>query len=180
MEKTKISEVALGLGSNLGDRLQNIYEGIRKLTDSTAVRLERISSVYESKAMGFNGPDFLNMTVVIKTHLNPFELLTHCQNIEKSLGRSFRKNRSETYQSRSIDIDILTFGNITVDHEHLKIPHPEIYKRDFVLIPLVELGILSSPIASETTETPKLQALEQNLKLNLTYTSELKCSLSLD
>ncbi|MED5571858.1 MAG: 2-amino-4-hydroxy-6-hydroxymethyldihydropteridine diphosphokinase, partial [SAR324 cluster bacterium] len=97
----------------------------------------RVSPIYESEPLlKMPQPKYLNMVVCGLTELSPLELLKKCQQIENRLGRVL----NEHWGSRTIDIDILTYGEECIDAEILKIPHPEIEKRSFVLVPLLELS----------------------------------------
>ena len=128
--------VHLGLGSNLGDREEYLSMACNQLR-SEAVREFRASSIYESEPLlKMPQPKFFNMVVCGLTVLSPKDLLKKCQQIEISLGRI----RSERWGSREIDIDILSYGNRTINKDNLVIPHPEIENRSFVLMPMLELS----------------------------------------
>lgn len=126
----------LGLGSNLGDRKDYINRAVSRLSSHAEISLLKCSSIIETKAFGkTDQPDFLNCILKIKTILSPQELLKLCLKIEKSLGRI----RYETWGPRVIDIDILFYSDRIIDTPDLKIPHPGIIKREFVLRSLMEL-----------------------------------------
>jgi 2-amino-4-hydroxy-6-hydroxymethyldihydropteridine diphosphokinase len=132
MESRK--RVFLGLGSNLGNRLENIFKALEEL--SRIGKVERVSTVYESPPWGVeNQPSFLNCVVELRTDSEPEDLLKAVKEIEQKLGRVKRFH----WGPREIDIDILLYGEEVVDETHLKIPHPFIQERDFVLFPLLEL-----------------------------------------
>lgn len=134
--KRKRHTVYIGIGSNLGDRKANIEKAVRLVKLIKKVKVKRISSIYETKPVG--GPpqeDFLNGVFEIETSLSPFMLLEELQKIEKYLGRK----RSVKNGPRTIDLDILLFGNKKIDTKELKIPHPRMHKREFVLRGLREL-----------------------------------------
>jgi 2-amino-4-hydroxy-6-hydroxymethyldihydropteridine diphosphokinase len=127
--------VYLGLGSNLGDREAVLRAAIRAL-DAGGVRILHRSSVYETEPVGLRDqPRFLNLVVEAETALSPDDLLALIQLIEASLGRT----REVRWGPRTVDIDILLFGDETVVTDRLTIPHPEIRGRRFVLEPLAEL-----------------------------------------
>ncbi|MBN2201234.1 2-amino-4-hydroxy-6-hydroxymethyldihydropteridine diphosphokinase [bacterium] len=132
------ARVFLGMGSNLGDRfsrLEQAAELIAKLPDTEVVRL---SSVYETEPWGRSGqPDFLNQVAEIRTGLSPAGLLEACRTIEQRLGRRRTCGR---WGPRFIDIDILYFGTAVMDEENLRIPHPAVAGRRFVLEPLAEIA----------------------------------------
>lgn len=126
----------LGLGANLGDRLTNLQEAVRKLAAQRGVTVLRSSRVYETDPVGGPPqPSFLNAVVEISTELDPRELLAICAGIEQALGRE----RSERWGPRTIDIDILLYDDLTVDDHDLVVPHPRMHERGFVLAPLAEL-----------------------------------------
>ena len=128
-------EAYLSIGGNLGDRLSNISKCLVLIEEYIgAIRLK--SSVYETQAWGNeNQPSFLNMAVLVLTDLGPVNLLTQIHKIEKELGRE----RLAHWAARTIDIDILFFDGIIMETEELKIPHPYIQERMFVLEPLHEI-----------------------------------------
>ena len=128
--------VHLGLGSNLGDRKENLSMACNQLR-SEAVKEFRASSIYESEPlMKMPQPKYFNKVVCGLTVLSPQELLKKCQQIEINSGRI----RRERWGSREIDIDILSYGNRMIDYDDLAIPHPEIENRGFVLMPILELS----------------------------------------
>lgn len=129
-------DVFLGLGSNLGQRLNHLRAATEKICELPATKVVNFSSVYESAPIGYSQqPDFLNMVVQITTQLSPTHLLNKLKGIEKKLGRvkSFR------WGPRVIDIDILFWGKMELKTDSLSIPHPEASKRKFVLVPLDEI-----------------------------------------
>ena len=129
----------IGIGSNLGDREKNIEQALSSLEDC-GVLLSR-SSLYENPALLHPDnpepqPDFLNAVVEIKSDLSPEELLEELQSVEEKLGRV----RSQSpWQARTIDLDIIASEKLVLDKDRLKIPHPEMQKRLFVLEPLAEI-----------------------------------------
>ena len=123
----------LSLGSNMGKRKENIERAIRMLDKSSDISLLSISRIYESKAMYNTQMDnFYNGVVRIKTSLSPDHLLRYTKDIENQLGRKRSKKR---YSPRTIDIDILCYGDKIIHSEELTIPHPHIKERKFVLKP---------------------------------------------
>ena len=130
------NQTYIAIGSNLGDRRANIEKAIKLVNLIKGVRLKRTSSIYETNPAG--GPPqakYLNGVFSIETKLGPHKLLCELQNIEKHLGRK-RKARNAP---RTIDLDILLFGNRKINTRNLKIPHPRMHKREFVLRGLREL-----------------------------------------
>ncbi len=135
----RVSELAiayLGLGSNLGEREENLRQALTLL--SLKVNLEEVSSVYETEPVGYKEqPLFLNLVCRITTNLPPDELLHFAKDIETSMGRV----PSEQVNSpRPIDIDILFYDNKIMETQDLTIPHPRLKDRAFVLIPLNEIA----------------------------------------
>ena len=127
--------VYLGLGSNLGNRQDNLDKALDLL--SQRLRVEKISSVYETEPVGnINQPRFLNLVCQAHTKLAPTELLTLAKGIESKLGRTFNKANTP----RPIDIDILFYGEQVIETPELVIPHPRLTERAFVLIPLAEIA----------------------------------------
>lgn len=139
-------EVYLALGSNLGDRGANIARAVELLDEIFGPHL-RLSSLYETKADGFEGPDFLNGAVCYETALEPLEILHACKRVEKAVGREregaeYGSDGRRIYRSRIIDIDVLLVGDETLETPELTIPHPRMKEREFVMVPLGEiLGI---------------------------------------
>jgi 2-amino-4-hydroxy-6-hydroxymethyldihydropteridine diphosphokinase len=132
---SKIVTVYLGLGTNLGSRLENLQSARAALPPQVIIL--RASQVYETPPWGYTAqPSFLNQVVEAQTHLSPRRLLAHLKSIERRLGRAptFR------YGPRLIDIDILFFGGQVFDLHGLIIPHPRLAERAFVLVPLAELA----------------------------------------
>ncbi len=128
----------LSLGTNLGDRERNLREAIRLIGERVGTVL-RQSEFHSSEPWGFSSENmFLNACVAVDTNLSPRQLLKTTQQIEILLGRK-EKSSGREYHDRIIDIDILLYDDITVDEPDLKIPHPLMYERDFVIIPLKEI-----------------------------------------
>ena len=127
----------LGLGSNLGDSKKNLRRAIELISHIDGVNLISVSSFYETEPWGnLNQPNFINAAICIQTDLEPLKLLDELQRIENELGRV----RLEHWGARTIDIDILYIDDITMDSDRLKLPHPFMLDRDFVLVPLSEIN----------------------------------------
>jgi len=127
----------LSLGSNIGERLNYLTQATQRLNDHPQITVEKISSVYETKAWGLEEQaDFYNIVLVIDTDLEPLELLSECQKIETELDRT----REIHWGPRTIDIDILIYQNIRVTSDVLVIPHPYLLERPFVTTPLTEIA----------------------------------------
>ena len=126
----------LALGSNLGDRHKNIQQAICLIGERVGTVL-RQSSLLETEPWGFDSPNlFLNGVICCETELTPLQLLRATQQIERRLGR---KKKGGNYADRPIDIDILLYDDLTIDEPGLKIPHPLMQQRDFVMKPLHEI-----------------------------------------
>ncbi|PHR44634.1 MAG: 2-amino-4-hydroxy-6-hydroxymethyldihydropteridine diphosphokinase [Fluviicola sp.] len=131
-------KVYLSLGSNLGDRKKNILNAVKQLEETLNQKVI-ISPFYESKAKGFDSKkDFLNICAQTQTQIEPHEFLKIIHSIEHKLGRIRVENSG--YIDRIIDIDILFYGQRIIDTKNLKVPHPKIYERKFVLIPLRDVA----------------------------------------
>ena len=129
--------IFLSLGSNIGDRYQSLLAAIR-LLDEKGVKTHSFSSVYETQPWGFSTISlFLNMVIRVGTQLEPQKLLEKCMEIEEKIGRV---RLTGGYRSRIIDIDILFYGEQIVNNPTLKIPHPLIQLRRFVLQPMCEIA----------------------------------------
>lgn len=122
----------LALGSNLGDRDAYIREAVAAMPDVVAV-----SPVYETEPVGPPGQGpYLNAVVELDTELSPRELLELCRSLEMEAGRV----RTEHWGPRTLDVDVLLVGDLTVDEPDLVVPHPRMWERDFVLRPLADLA----------------------------------------
>jgi 2-amino-4-hydroxy-6-hydroxymethyldihydropteridine diphosphokinase len=130
--------VYIGLGSNLGDRKANIREAEERLAKLPETRISKASSLYESEPLGDAKTWFVNSVLEIETDFEPDDLLKRTKAIETAMGR--KRVKGKRWGSRIIDLDLLLFDNQTVSKRTLKIPHPEMHKRRFVLLPLSELA----------------------------------------
>jgi 2-amino-4-hydroxy-6-hydroxymethyldihydropteridine diphosphokinase len=133
-----MSLVYLGLGSNLGNKESNLNDAIIYLSLEVGSLLSQ-SAFYYSQPLGFESEnEFVNAVILLQTDLTPFDLLLKTQEIEKKLGRS--QKIGDSYNDRLIDIDILLYDNLIIHQQSLKIPHPLLTERDFVLFPLAEIA----------------------------------------
>ncbi len=133
--------VYIGLGSNLASSAesprQHVITAIESLDDIQSTRTAHISSLYKSKPLGPQDQgDYINAVVQIETELEPLELLDNLQAIENKHGRV----RKEHWGARTLDLDILMYGEDIINNERLTIPHPEMLNRSFVLVPLAEIN----------------------------------------
>ncbi len=126
--------VYLALGSNLGDRERNLAVALRRL--QPLVRIEAVSSLYETDPVPEGQPPYLNAACRAVTGLQPRSLLRHLQGVEHELGR----RAGERWGPRPIDIDLLLYGDVVLEEDGLCVPHPELPARPFVLIPLAEIA----------------------------------------
>ena len=127
--------VYLGLGSNSGDRYDNLFKAIAIL--SVVMRMKKFSLIYETEPVGYEDQNwFLNLICMGETQLDPFGLLDYLKRLELKMGRK------ETFRNgpRPIDIDILFFDDRIISSQDLIIPHPRITERGFVLVPLAEIA----------------------------------------
>ena len=130
--------VYLSLGTNLGNRKRNIREAIERIGELIGV-VVRQSALYETRPWGFSSPnDFINACICVETVLAPRQLLEATQCIEREMGRTL-KSTDGKYHDRIIDIDILLYDDLCVDEPDLKIPHPLMEERNFVMVPLREI-----------------------------------------
>lgn len=133
-----MSVAFLSLGSNMGDRLSLIQQAVSMLGLDNNIQIAATSSFYETEPYGKSDqPWFVNAVVAIRTELSPIELLRACQNVEAKLGRDRKKE--ERWGKRPIDIDILFYDNLVFSNEILTIPHKEVHKRAFALVPMLEI-----------------------------------------
>jgi 2-amino-4-hydroxy-6-hydroxymethyldihydropteridine diphosphokinase len=140
----------VGLGSNLGDRLDHLRRAVAGLPDVVAV-----SPVYETDPVGgpAQGP-YLNAVAELDTGLDPFQLLAACQRVERAAGRE----RRERWGPRTLDADVLLVDDLVVDEPELTVPHPRMWERRFVLAPLADLApdlVPASALAAATGEVTR-------------------------
>ena len=130
--------IYLSLGTNLGSREDNLERALRLLQEQVGALLRR-SSVHETTPWGFESSHmFLNLCVCMATSLSPLQLLATTKQIERQMGRT-QKSEQGHYADRVIDIDILLYDDAHVNESDLIIPHPHMYERDFVMLPLNEI-----------------------------------------
>ena len=127
----------LGLGSNIEDRLDYLQSAVEALDAHGRIRVDAVSSVYETEPVG--GPEqdpYLNIVTRVATLLSPNALLAACQDIERGLGRE----RTIRWGPRTIDLDILLYGSRRIRRRKLQVPHPRLTERPFALVPLLEVA----------------------------------------
>lgn len=128
----------VGLGANLDDPAGQLRRALKALSNLPACRLLRHSSLYRTPPLGPPGqPDYVNAAALLETELTPLELLDALQGIERAQGR---RRDGERWGPRTLDLDLLLFGSRVLDSERLRLPHPQMHRRAFVLIPLAEIA----------------------------------------
>lgn len=150
-----MEEVFIALGTNLGNRRRNLSDAHSRL--AKAVDIRRVSSIYETPPWGFTAqPDFLNQVLLGTTNLSPHVLLSFLKSVEADLGRTptFR------YGPRLIDLDIVAYGRLVLESPSLRIPHPRLSERRFVLEPLAEIAPDWIPPDRHQSASELLAALE--------------------
>ncbi|MCT4563941.1 MAG: 2-amino-4-hydroxy-6-hydroxymethyldihydropteridine diphosphokinase [Maledivibacter sp.] len=127
----------LGLGSNIGEKKENIDSAVDMLKQHKSIEVKNISSYYETEPVGYEDQDwFVNVVVEIETNLEPYQLLEFCGSIEEKLKRK----RIIRWGPRTIDVDILVYEGFTSQDERLTLPHPRMTERAFVMVPLYEIA----------------------------------------
>lgn len=130
--------VFLALGSNLDPREKYLADAVTAIENCRQITIRNLSSIYETEPKyNTDQPDFLNMVIEIGTPLDPAQLLAFCKNTETKLGR---RNSIVRNSPREIDLDIIFYDRKIIDTPTLKIPHPGLYERKFVLVPLAEIA----------------------------------------
>ncbi len=134
-----MAEAFVALGGNVGDVRSTFRRAIALLCDGTAVRLTARSSDYRTPPWGVtNQPPFVNGVIGMTTSLSPHELLARAEQCERALGRD--RARERRWGPRSIDIDLLAYDDLVLNDPHLILPHPHLFERAFVLVPLAEIA----------------------------------------
>ncbi len=138
----------IGLGSNLGDREASLRQALEHLAQAPETVVVRASSLYDTEPVGVEDqPHFLNAVAQLETQLTPRQLLWNLMLIERRLGRV----RAQRWGPRTIDLDLLLYEDAIIEDDDFQVPHPELSKRSFVLVPLVELEpLLVHPVTGET------------------------------
>ena len=152
----------VGLGSNLGERETLIGQALDELAALPETTLIRVSSLYDTEPVGvIEQPRFLNAVAMLDTELTARQLLWNLQRIEARLGRT----RSQRWGPRTMDLDLLLYGDLVIEEADLRLPHPELARRAFVLVPLVELDPQLTHPASGLSVVQMLARLEQKSPL---------------
>jgi 2-amino-4-hydroxy-6-hydroxymethyldihydropteridine diphosphokinase len=145
-----LAKAYLSLGSNLGDRLSNLKIAVLKMEESDSITLLESSPVYETEPVGKEDqPWFLNSVALVETSIEPLSLLDDLLGIEKAMGRQ----REVKWGPRNVDLDILLYDDLIIDSDRLTLPHPQIHKRRFILLPLVRMNPdLMHPLLKKTVK----------------------------
>ena|SRR3972149_3245201 len=164
MPEVTLIEAFIGLGSNMGDRKTHIEEAVHLLDNPPDIKIEQSSALYVTEPIGYVGQDwFLNSVVKVITTLSPHDLLHHCQAIEDHMGRV----RTMLWGPRIIDLDILLYGKEIIEDDELIIPHPNMHKRRFVLVPLVEIAPMALHSKLNKTAAELLRLLKDGHKVEV-------------
>lgn len=151
-----MAKVFLGLGTNLGDKKNNLLTAVTNIEEKIG-KVTSLSSFYETEPWGFESENsFLNAALCVETSLDPATILHIIKEIEIEMGRT-QKSVNKIYSDRPIDIDILLYDDLTMETDELTIPHPLMTKRDFVMKPLMEIAeeTVRSTITSNLREYKK-------------------------
>lgn len=160
------NQVVLSLGSNVGNRLEQLTLAIKFIHEQLGT-VVRVSSVYETPAWGFESEPFYNAVILVHSQISPEKFLKHILTIEKKMGR-IRKLSSQ-YEARIIDIDIIAWNEEVISQENLQIPHPKMQERKFVLQPLLDLNLdWKHPLLNQTDKELFAQTTDESSCLKIT------------
>ncbi|MFM9879629.1 MAG: 2-amino-4-hydroxy-6-hydroxymethyldihydropteridine diphosphokinase [Burkholderiaceae bacterium] len=151
----------IALGANLGDPAQAVRNAMARIHQLPATQITQSSSLYRSAPLDATGPEYINAVVQVTTALCAPDLLTHLQNLEHCAGRE----RSYRNAPRTLDLDLLLYGSARIDSPALTVPHPRMWQRAFVLLPLAEL-------APAVVSAAQLRHVEQQTIARLTSAEE--------
>lgn len=153
----------ISLGSNMGDKVESLKQAVQLLTTTVGIKVTAVSSIYDTDPVGFEEQDvFMNIVVEVETSLSALDLLQKCQIIEQELKRV----RVIRWGPRTMDLDIILFGDEIYESEMLTVPHVRMHERAFVLVPLAEIAPDSrQPVLDKTTDTLLAQLGSQGVRL---------------
>ena len=147
---TPFKTIYIALGGNKGSKFEYLQSAVKLIFEKIGA-VKKISKVYKTPALGFDGDDFYNACITVETELKPKAVLKELQAIELRLGRQVKKTVG--YESREIDLDILFYDNVILEDKNLNLPHPEMHKRKFVLQPLQDIAKdIEHPIFKKSIE----------------------------
>lgn len=158
------SQAYIGIGSNLGKKKENYLEALDRIAKIPNTKIVKESSVYESEPLGDSKQWYVNGAIEIETELTPEQLLNKLKNIERAMGRKKVRKR---WGARIIDLDILLYNSLLFEKRSLKIPHPELHNRKFVLVPLSEIAPQVIHPALGVTISELLVNVKDNKKVSL-------------
>lgn len=152
--RSQASPIVLALGSNQGDCIHTLDRACLEL-NRQGIRPMQYSRIYLTRPLpgGPAGPDYMNSAITVQTHLRPLELLDRCKAIEKTLGRT----RSERWAPRRIDIDLIFYRKVRLDHPRLRLPHPAWSQRDFVIAALLDLNVIPPGLTAASSRATLIQ-----------------------
>ena len=130
-----LEQSIIALGANLDDPVEQLKSAIESLRNTKCIKVIKCSGIYQSKPQGPPQPDYFNQAVLIETSLSPHQLLAELQNIEDRHGRI----RHQRWGPRTLDLDIIVYGDLVLNDEKLTLPHPRAHQRSFVLKPMAEI-----------------------------------------
>ena len=154
----------VGIGSNQGKKKENYLEALSRITKIPKTRTTRESSLYESEPLGESKEWYVNGVIEVETAWGPEMFLKKCKNIERAMGRKTTRKR---WGARIIDLDILLYDNLKLTRRNLKIPHPEMHNRKFVLIPLSEIAPQLVHPVLRLTISQLMVSVKDNKKVSL-------------
>ncbi len=161
--KFKDASVYVSLGANLGEKIENRLHGVlKKLSTHPRIQICRISHFYQSVPLQARGPDFINAVAMLRTDIQPFDLLEILKKLEKKYGREWNYKNSP----RTLDLDLLLYENLQFQTEELHLPHPRMYERAFVLRPLMDINPeLEIPPEGKKVRQLLRTCLDQKIKI---------------
>ena len=142
--------VTIGLGANLGNPIQTLQWAVDTLATSEGLEMVAVSGFYGSTPVDSSGPDYVNAVMQARTSFNAFELLEHLQQIEQQAGRT----RPYRNAPRTLDLDLLLYGDAQINTDTLTVPHPRMLDRAFVLQPLAEIDVQWVQAAQHVADLP--------------------------
>ncbi len=159
-----MARIYISTGSNLGDRLEFLQQGLDAVAQHIGEVL-KVSSVVETPALGFDGNSFLNACFLVETQLLPEQVMQNLLKIEKEYGRI--RSSVKGYKNRTLDLDLLFYDDEIVQTENLSLPHPELQKRRFVLQPLAEIALDKIHPVLQKTVAVLLKSCDDNTPITI-------------